>query len=133
MRKFPAIVCVSFLVLAPGPLYAADKPDPNIDPVLPDPEPNNAYFPPGTATSGTADPGPALRHLPISARQHICEAILPAKWFGHRGSPHVWREKLEKVDGYLDRVRRLRSIRNDRQTPDCEYEVGATCWPLALA
>jgi len=71
MQKFPAvmpaIMYVSFLVLAAGPLYAADKPDPNIDPVLPDPAPNNAYFPPGTATAGTADPGPALSRVPLPA------------------------------------------------------------------
>jgi hypothetical protein len=67
MRKFPGVMCVSFLVLAAGPLKAADKPDPNIDPVLPDPQPNNAYFPPGTATAGTADPGPALSRVPVSA------------------------------------------------------------------
>lgn len=67
MRKLSALMCVSFLVLVPGPLFAADKPDPNIDPVLPDPQPNNAYFPPGTATAGTADPGPALSHVPVSA------------------------------------------------------------------
>ena len=67
--KVPRVLCTSFLVLAisAGVTHATDKPDPNIDPVLPDPEPNTAYFPPGTATSGTADPGPALRHLPISA------------------------------------------------------------------
>ena len=67
MRKYPAMMCVSFLMLASGPLYAADKPDPNIDPVLPDPVPNNATFPPGTATAGIADPGPALNHVPVSA------------------------------------------------------------------
>ena len=65
----PRLLCVSFLMLAAatGVLRAADKPDPNVDPVLPDPQPNNAYFPPGTATAGTADPGPALYRLPFTA------------------------------------------------------------------
>jgi len=67
--KFHRILWMSFVVLAAsaGALHAADKPDPNIDPVLPDPEPNDAYFPPGTATAGTADPGSALYRLPPSA------------------------------------------------------------------
>lgn len=60
-------MCVSFVVLAARGAYAADKADPNIDPVLPGPVPNNAYFPPGTATAGTADPGPALNRAPVSA------------------------------------------------------------------
>jgi hypothetical protein len=69
MHTFPRLLCVSFLVLAvtAGAVQAADKPDPNIDPVLPDPQPNNATLPPGTATAGTADPGPALRSMPVSA------------------------------------------------------------------
>lgn len=65
--KIPRILCVLFVVLAAPGAYAADKPDPNIDPVLPDPVPNNAYFPPGAATAGTADPGPALNRVPLSA------------------------------------------------------------------
>ena len=66
---FRRLLCVSFLVLtaSTGAALAADKPDPNIDPVLPDPVPNNATFPPGVATAGTADPGPALYRLPMSA------------------------------------------------------------------
>ena len=69
MHAFLRLLCVSFLLLAAatGALRAADKADPNIDPVLPDPQPNNAYFPPGTATAGTADPGPVLRSMPVSA------------------------------------------------------------------
>ena len=71
VSKIPRLLCVSFLIMAigAGVVRAADKPDPNIDPVLPDPVPNNAYFPPGTATAaaGTADPGPALRRVPVSA------------------------------------------------------------------
>jgi len=65
MRMF--LFCLSLALLAAGPLRAADKPDPNIDPVLPDPVPNNAYFPPATATDGTADPGPALYYVPLFA------------------------------------------------------------------
>jgi hypothetical protein len=65
MRLF--LFCLSLALLAAGPLKAADKSDPNIDPVLPDPVPNNAYFPPATATAGTADPGLALNRLPVSA------------------------------------------------------------------
>ncbi|MEP6829563.1 MAG: hypothetical protein ABI963_04435 [Rhizomicrobium sp.] len=59
---------MSFVVLAAsvGALQAADQPDPNIDPVLPDPKPNNAYFPPATATAGSADPGPSLHAMPVS-------------------------------------------------------------------
>lgn len=68
---FPRLLCVSFLMVAVSAsvVCAADKPDPNIDPVLPDPQPNSAYFPPSTATdaAGTADPGPALRRVPVSA------------------------------------------------------------------
>ncbi len=66
--KFPRLLCVSFLAVSigAGVARAADKPDPNIDPVLPDPVPNNAHFPPGIATAGTADPGPALRRVPVS-------------------------------------------------------------------
>jgi hypothetical protein len=52
------------LAAATSALRAAAKPDPNVDPVLPDPQPNGATFPPGIATAGTADPGPALYHLP---------------------------------------------------------------------
>lgn len=65
----PRLLCISFLMLAAatGAARAANKPDPNIDPVLPDPQLNNAYFPPVSATAGTADPGPALRSLPLSA------------------------------------------------------------------
>jgi hypothetical protein len=54
------------LAAGAGGALAADKPDPNLDPVLPDPVPNNAYFPPGTATAGSADPGPVLNTMPVS-------------------------------------------------------------------
>ena len=82
--KIPRMLCVSVLVLATGAgmARAADKPDPNIDPVLPDPQPNNAYFPPGIATAGTADPGPALYYVPLSAATRTgqgsgCTALSP--------------------------------------------------------
>jgi len=84
MRASNRLLCASFLALAVGAgvAQAADKPDPNIDPVLPDPQPNNAYFPPGTATAGTADPGPALYRLPFTAAMRMgqgpgCTALSP--------------------------------------------------------
>jgi len=84
MPACPRLLCVSFLMLtmAAGWGHAADKPDPNIDPVLPDPQPNNAYFPPGAATAGTADPGPALQHVPFTAAMRTgqgpgCTALSP--------------------------------------------------------
>ena len=82
--KIPRMLCMSVLVLTigAGMARAADKPDPNIDPLLPDPEPNNAYFPPGAATAGSADPAPALQHVPFTAAMRMgqgpgCTALSP--------------------------------------------------------
>jgi hypothetical protein len=61
------VICTSFFILALGIGAAwADPPDPNIDPVLPDPKSNNAYFPPSSATQGVADPGSLLNTMPVS-------------------------------------------------------------------
>jgi hypothetical protein len=61
------VICASLFIIALGVGAAwADPPDPNIDPVLPDPKPNSAYFPPATATQGTADPGHELSATPVS-------------------------------------------------------------------
>src|SRR6185437_14050786 len=61
------VLCLVMVLASAGSAVAApDAPDPNIDPVLPDPRPNHAYFPPATATQGVADPGPSLEATPVS-------------------------------------------------------------------
>jgi hypothetical protein len=69
MRMSIRVVFLSLrlVTMGAGTVHAADQPDPNIDPVLPDPKPNNAYFPPATATAGSADPGPVLNAMPVTA------------------------------------------------------------------
>src|ERR1700733_12268352 len=61
------VLCLVMVLASAGSAFAApDEADPNIDPVLPDPKPNHAYYPPSTATQGVADPGPSLEATPVS-------------------------------------------------------------------
>jgi hypothetical protein len=54
------------LFAAPAGARAADL---NVPPVLPDPVPDSTHlFPPAMATAGTADPGRALAHSPVTAQ-----------------------------------------------------------------
>jgi hypothetical protein len=66
---------------AAGACGAAADPLPSAspEPVLPDPAPNNkAYFPPASATAGSADPGHELNSLaPSGAHASGCNALNP--------------------------------------------------------
>ena len=72
--------CLLMLVVGMTGAHAADL---NVPPVLPDPVPDYTHlFPPAMATAGTADPGRALAHSPISAemlagRGPSCTPISP--------------------------------------------------------
>jgi hypothetical protein len=44
------------------------SPDPNIDPILPDPVPDGRLFPPAMATAATGDPGREAFSSPVSAQ-----------------------------------------------------------------
>jgi hypothetical protein len=81
------------VTMGAGSLQAAGQPDPNIDPVLPDPKPNNAWFPPAAATAGSADPGPILNAMPVTAQEltgrgPAARRSVPARWIRRRCS--IW-------------------------------------------